>query len=95
MTHSAKGSQREIKIKGQKLGQSQVSNTLEQFSYEGSISQFLSRLDQATAVPTKLTSIWKDNIALGSVVKLICSLFISIPLSRTSTAELREKGAGL
>ena len=62
MINSANCSQRKIKIKGQKLG------TVTSFKYlgaivshEGSISQFLSRLDQATAVPIKLTPIWKDN----------------------------------
>ena len=55
MTYSANGIQREIKVKGQKLG------TVTSFKYlgavvsdDGSKSEILSRITQATAVLTKL-----------------------------------------
>ena len=97
MTH---GIQREIKVKGQKLG------TVTSFKYlqavvsdDGSKPEALSRTAQATAALTKLKPIWRDNnISLGSKVKLMRSLVISIFLyaceSWTLTAELREKNAG-
>ena len=60
--------QREIKVKGQKLG------TVTSFKYlgavvsdDGSKPEVLSRITQATAALTKLKPIWRDNnIALGS-----------------------------
>ena len=94
-TNSAKGIQREIKVKGQKLG------TVTSFKYlgavvsdDGSKSEILSRIEQATAALTKLKPIWRDNnISLGSKVKLMRSLVISIFLyaceSWTLTAEIR------
>ena len=71
MTNSANGIQREIKIKGQKLG------TVTSFKYlgavvsdDGSKPEVLSRIAQATAALTKLKPIWRDNnISLGSKVK--------------------------
>ena len=80
MTNSANGIQREIKVKGQKLG------TVTRFKYlgavvldDGSKSVFFSRTAQATAALTKLKPIWRDNsISLGSNVKLMRSLVISI-----------------
>ena len=95
MTNSANGIQREIKVKGQKLGTS--------FKYlgavvsgDGSKPEVLSRTAQASAVFTKLEPIWRDNnISLWSKVKLTRSLVISIFLfvceSWTLTAELEKR----
>ena len=93
LTNSANGIQREIKVKGQKLG------TVTSFKYfevvvsdDGSKPEVLSMIAQATAALTKLKPIWTDNISLGSKVKLMHSLVISIFLyaceSWTLTAEL-------
>ena len=75
MTNSANGIQREIKVKGQKPG------TVTSFKYlgavvsdDGSIPEVLPRIAQATAALTKMKPIWRDNISLGSKVKLMCSL---------------------
>ena len=95
MTNS--GIQREIKVKGQKLG------TVTSFKYLGAVvsdngskPEVLSRIAQATAALTKLKPIWRDNnISLGSKVKLMRSLVISIFLyaceSWTLTAELEKR----
>ena len=80
MTNSANGIQREIKVKGQKLG------TETSFKYlgavvsdDGSKREVLSRTAQATTALTKLKPIWRDNnISLGSEVKPMRSLVISI-----------------
>ena len=100
MTNSANGIQREIKVKRQKLG------TVTSFRYlvavvsdDGSKPELLSRIAQATAALTKLKPIWRDtNVSLGSKVKLMRSLVISIFLyaceSKTLTAELEKKNAG-
>ena len=84
-------------MKGQKLG------TVTSFKYlgaivsgEGSKLEVLSRIAQATAALTKLKPIWRDNnISLGSRVKLMCSLVISIFLYAfelwTLTAELEKR----
>ena len=97
MTNSPNGIQREIKVKGQKLG------TVTSFKYfgavvsdDGSKPEVLSRIAQATAALTKLKPIWRDNnISLGSKVKLMRSLVISIFLyvceSWTLTAELEKR----
>ena len=97
MTNSTNGIQREIKVKGQKLG------TVTSFKYlgavvsdDGSKPEVLSRIAQATAALTKLKPIWRDNnISLGSKVKLMRSLVISIFLyaceSWTLTAELEKE----
>ena len=97
MTNSANGNQREIKVKGQKLG------TVSSFKYlgavvsdDGSKPEVLSRIAQAIAALTKLEPIWRDNnISLGSKVKLMRSLVISIfPYaceSWTLTAEKRTQ----
>ena len=93
MTNSANCIKIEIKVKGQKLG------TVTSFKYlravpsdHGSKPAVLSRIAQATAALTKLKPIWRDNnISLGSKVKLMRSLVISIFLyaceSLTLTAE--------
>ena len=99
ITNSASGIQREIKVKGQKLG------TVTSFKYleavvsdDGSKPEVLSRTAQATAALTKLKPIWRDNnihVSLGSKVKLMCSLVIFIFLyaceSWTLTAELKKR----
>ena len=97
MTNSANGIQRKIKVKGKKLG------TVTSFKYlgavvsdDGSKPEVLSRIAQATAALTKLKPIWRDNnISLGSKVKLMRSLVISIFLyaceSWTLTAEFEKR----
>ena len=98
MTNSANGIQREIKVKGQKLG------TVTSFKYlgaavfldDGSKPEVLLRNAQATAALTKLKPIWRDtNISLGSKVKVMRSLAISIFLYAcelwTLTAELEKR----
>ena len=97
MTNSANCIQREIMVKGQKLG------TVTSFKYlgavvsdDGSKPEVLSRIAQATAALTKLKPIWRDNnISLGSKVKLMRSLVSSIFLyaceSWTLTAELEKR----
>ena len=97
MTSSANGIQREIKVKGQKLG------TVTSFKYlgavvsdDGSTPEVLSRIAQVTAALKKLKPIWRDNnISLGSKVKLMRSLIISIFLYAcelwTLTAELEKR----
>ena len=80
MTNSTSCIQREIKVKGQQLG------TVTSFKYlgavvsdDGSKPEVLSRIAQATAALTKLKPVWRDNnISLGSKVKLMRSLVISI-----------------
>ena len=96
-TNSANGIQREIKVKGQKLG------TVTSFKYlgavvsdDGSKPEVISRIAQATAALTKQKPIWKDNnISLGSKVKLMRPLVISVFLyaceSLTLTAELEKR----
>ena len=93
MTNSANGIQREIKVKGQKLG------TVTSFKYlgavvsnDGSKPEFLSRIAQAAL--TKLKPIWRDNnISLGSKVKLMRSLVIAIFLYECEswTSELEKR----
>ena len=97
MTNSANGIQREIKVKGQKLGTVTSFKDLGAVvSDDGSKPEVLSRIAQATAALTKLKPIWRDNnISLGSKVKLMRSLVISIFLyaceSWTLTAELEKR----
>ena len=97
MTNSANGIQREIKVKRQNLG------TVTSFKYLGAVvtdhgskPEVLSMIAQATAALTKLKLIWRDNnISLGSKVKLMRSLVISIFLyaceSWTLNAELEKR----
>ena len=83
MTNCANSVQREIKVKGQKLG------AITSFKYlgavvsdDGSKPEVLSRIAQATAALTKLKPIWRDNnISLGSKVKLMRSLVIIFHIS--------------
>ena len=97
MTNSANSIKRKIKVKGQKL-----LGTVTSFKYLGAVvsdngskPEVLSRRE-ATAALTKLKPIWRDNnISLGSKVKLMRSLVISIFLyvceSWTLTAELEKR----
>ena len=97
VANSANGIQREIKVKGQKLG------TLTSFKYLGTVVlddgfklEVLLRTAQATVALIKLKPIWRDNnISLGSKVKLVRSLVISIFLyaceSYTLAAELEKR----
>ena len=96
VTNSANGIQREITVKGQKLGTVRSFKYLEAVvSDDGSKPEVLSRIAQATAALTKLKPIWRDNISLGSKVKLMRSLVISIVLyaceSWTLPAELEKR----
>ena len=96
MTNSANSIQREIKVKGQKLG------TVTSFKYLGAVisdtgskPEILSRIAQTISALTKLKSVWRDNnISIGSQVKLMGFLAISIFLYAcelcTSTAELKK-----
>ena len=95
MTNSANGIQRE-KGKMAKVG------TVTSFKYlgavvsdDGSKPEVLSRIAQATAALKKLKHIWRDNISLGSKVKLMRLFVISIFLyaceSWTLTAELEKR----
>ena len=99
VTNSSNGIQREVKVKGQNLV------TVTSFKYlgavvsdDGSKPKVLSMNAQFTAALIKLKPIWRDiNIFLGSKVKLMRSLVISIFLyaceSWTLTAELeKERG---
>ena len=100
MTNSTNGIQREIKVKGQKLG------NVTSFKYlgavvsdDGSKPEVLSRTAQATAALKKLKPIWRDNnISLRSKVKLRRPLVISIFLyaceSWTLNCRVREKNTG-
>ena len=80
MGNSANGIQRKIEVKGQKLG------TMTSFKYlvaivlnEGLNPEVLSSIAQATTALTKLKPIWRDNnISLGSKIKLMRSLVISV-----------------
>ena len=83
MTNRASGTQGEIEVKGQKLG------NVTSFKYlaavvldDGSKPEILSRIEQATAALTKLKPIWRDNnISLGSKEKLPCQFHISVCLN--------------
>ena len=77
MTNSANGIQREIKVKGQKLG------TVTSFKYleavvsdDGSKPVVLSRVEQATAALTKLEPIWIK----GKADALLCHFHIFVCL---------------
>ena len=75
MTNSDNRIQMEIKIKGLKFG------TVTSCKYLGAVvsddvstPEILSRIAQSTAVLTKLKPILRDNVSLGSKVKLMRSL---------------------
>ena len=101
-TNSASGIQREIKVKGQKLG------TVTSFKYLGAVvsddgfkPEVLLRIAQATAALTKMKPIWRDNnishIAWinGEAGALPCHFHISVCLRITDLdCEVREKNAG-
>ena len=100
MIYSANGIQREIKVKGQKLG------AVTSFKYLGaavsdhdSRPETLSRIGQANAALRKLKLIWRDNISFGSKVKRMCFLGIPIFLYAcdllTLTTEQEKKSVGL
>ena len=101
ITNSANGIQREIKVKGQKLG------TAASFKYlgaivsdDGSKPEILSRIAQTTSALTKVKPIWRDhNVSLGSKVKqmrfLVIAIFLYACESWTLTAELEKKSTGL
>ena len=88
---------REIKIKGQRLEE------VENFKYlgaiisnEGSKSEILSRIVQATAALSRLKIIWRDkNSSLASKVKLMRTLMLSTFIyacgSWTLTAEIERR----
>ena len=88
--------EREITAKRQTLG------TVTSFNYLGAVvsdgdskTEILSSITQATAASTKLEPIWRDNMSLGSKVRLVLSLKISVYLyvgeSWTLTAELEKR----
>ena len=97
MTNNPSGIQKEIRVNGQKLG------TVTSFKYlgaiasdEGSKPEVLSRIAQTTAALARLKPIWKDsNITLGSKIKLMRSLVMSIFLyaceTWTLTAEIEKR----
>ena len=94
ITNSANGIQREINVKGQKLGTVTTSNSSQQLFQMMAQNQRFSRTVQATAALTKLKPIWRENnISLESKVKLMPSPVISIFLSLDS--RVREKNTGL
>ena len=80
MSNRANGLQRKIKVKGHKLGTVTSFKCLgAAVSDDSSKPEILSRIAQATAALTKLKPIWRDNnVSLGSKVKLMHSLVISI-----------------
>ena len=97
MTNNPNGFQREIKIKGQRLG------VVENFKYlgaiisnEGSKPEILSRKAQTTAALSRLKIIWWDkNISFASKVKLMRTLILSAFLyaceSWTLTTEIERR----
>ena len=80
MINSANGTQRELKVTGQKLGSVASFKDIGAVdSDDGSNPEVFSRIAQATAALTKLEPVWRDNIiSFGSKVKLMRSLVISI-----------------
>ena len=81
MTNSANDIQREIKVKGQKLGTVTSFKYLEAIvSDEGSKPEVLSRIEQATAAQTKKL-----------MRSPILSIFLYICESRTLTAKLEKR----
>ena len=100
ITHSANGIQREITVKGQKLGTVTSVKYLGAIVSEGPKPEILSSIEKASAALTKLKPIWRDNnTSLGSKVKPMRSLFIPIFLSAceswTLTANLETRAQAL
>ena len=98
MTNSANGIQREIKVKGQKLG------PVTSFKYpwavvsdDGAKPDIVSRVAQATAAITKMKPIWRNYyISSRSKVKLSCYFHISVWLwIMNIDCRVREKNASL
>ena len=98
MTNSANGIQREIKVKGQKLG------PVTSFKYpwavvsdDGAKPDIVSRVAQATAAITKMKPIWRNYyISSRSKVKLSCYFHISVWLwIMDIDCRVREKNASL
>ena len=75
MTNSIGGIQREMKVYGQRPGMVISFKYLAAIvSDEDSKRKVLPRIAQATAAPTKLMPIWRDNnihVSLGSKVRLM------------------------
>jgi len=97
MTNNTNGISTDIRVNGERLV------TVKSFKYlgaivsdEGSKPEILARIAQTTTALTKLNAIWKDkNIALGSKIRLMRSLVISIFLyaceSWTLTADTERR----
>ena len=78
MTKNQNGSQREIKIKGKRLGEVENKYLGAIISNEGSKTEILSRTAQTTAALSRLKIIWRDkNISFASKVKLMRTLILS------------------
>ena len=96
MTNNPNGTQREIKIKGQRLEEVENFKYLEAIiSNDGSKPKILSRIAQTTGF-SRLKFIWRDkNISLASKVKmmrtLISSTFLYACESWTLTAEIKRR----
>ena len=97
MTNNIYGIHKEIKASGQKL---QTATNLKYLgaiiSDAGSKAEMLSRIAQCTTTMTRLKPIWNDqNITLGSKVRLMRTLIISILLyaceTWTLTIELQRR----
>ena len=97
MTNNPNGFQEKIKIKGQRLEEVEKIKYLGAIiSNEGSKSEILSRIAQATAALSRLKIIWRDkNISLAFKVKLMRPLILSTFLyaceSWTLTAEIERR----
>ena len=69
LVNGANGIQREIKVKGKKLGTATSFKYLRSVvSDDGSKPVILSRIAQATAALTKLKSNWRDNDIFYSIL---------------------------
>ena len=100
-TNNLHDSQREIKIKGQRLEAVENFNYLEtNISNEESKPEILSRISRATSALSRRKIIWRDkNSSLSSKVKLMRTLILSTFLyaceSWTLTAELERRSQTL
>ena len=96
MTNNTKVISLDVRIGGQKLETVQSLKCLGSVvTDEGSKQEIMSRIAQTIGALTKLKTIWKDeNIALGSKIRLMRSLVISIFLYACETwtlSRIREK----